>query len=27
LYFPTPGTYTYHCSFHGGMTGTVTVNP
>jgi len=27
LYFPTPGTYTYHCNFHGGMIGTVVVNP
>jgi plastocyanin len=27
VYFPTPGTYTYHCTFHPGMTGTVTVNP
>jgi len=27
VYFPTPGTYTYHCRYHGalGMTGTVTV--
>ena len=27
VYFPTPGTYTYHCTYHGalGMTGTVTV--
>ena len=22
-----PGTYAYHCEFHSGMTGTVTVNP
>jgi plastocyanin len=26
-YFPTPGTYTYHCNFHPGMIGTVVVNP
>jgi plastocyanin len=25
--FSAPGTYTYHCSIHSGMTGTVTVNP
>ena len=25
--FATPGTYTYHCEIHPGMTGTVTVNP
>lgn len=25
--FSAPGTYTYHCAVHPGMTGTVTVNP
>jgi plastocyanin len=25
--FTAPGTYTYHCEIHPGMTGTVTVNP
>ena len=25
--FTAPGTYTYHCEFHSGMTGTITVNP
>lgn len=25
--FTTPGTYQYHCTFHPGMTGTVTVTP
>lgn len=25
--FSTPGTHTYHCEIHSGMTGTVTVNP
>lgn len=25
--FTAPGTYTYHCKYHAGMTGTVTVNP
>jgi plastocyanin len=25
--FSAPGTYTYHCEIHTGMTGTVTVNP
>ena len=25
--FNTPGTYTYHCTFHSGMTGTVIVGP
>lgn len=25
--FTTPGTYTYHCMYHEGMTGTITVNP
>ena len=27
LTFTAPGTYTYHCEYHEGMTGTVTVNP
>ncbi|MGH7520593.1 MAG: cupredoxin domain-containing protein [Gemmatimonadales bacterium] len=25
--FPTAGTFTYQCTNHGGMTGSVTVNP
>ena len=25
--FTTPGTYTYHCAFHGSMTGTIVVGP
>jgi len=25
--FPTAGTFTYHCTFHGFMTATVTVQP
>lgn len=25
--FAKPGTYTYHCEYHPGMTGTITVNP
>ena len=25
--FPNPGTYTYHCAIHPGMTGTVVVIP
>jgi plastocyanin len=24
--FPNPGTFTYHCNIHSGMTGTITVN-
>jgi len=27
VYFPTPGTYTYHCNVHPAMTATIVVNP